>query len=230
MQNKTIVITGASKGLGSALAERWCENNTVINVSRTSVNSKLKSIVSYQCDLRCANQINKTFSQLTKDHPQIDVLVNNAAVLTSSPLAIMNPDKIIEMIDVNLTAPMLISRLIFRQMMSFGGGQIINVLSMASKLNIIGDAVYAGSKSGLEAFSKVLNKEGHKFGIRVNNVGVSAFQSGMLEQLLTSNNGAVIEKIPHGKLAPIEEIVSTIEFFVKNKSDIGGQSIFFGGV
>ena len=230
MKGKTILITGASRGLGLALAKKWQGDNKIIAVSRTTSTEFDSNVHFYSCDFGDEKELINTFQKITKDFPKIDLLINNAGVLTTAPLGIMKTENISRMIDINLKAPILISKIIFRKMMLAKSGQIINVLSMATRLCVVGDSVYSATKSGLEAFSKVLNKEGHPFGVHVNNIGITAFPSGMLDQLIGVNNEKVIELIPHKNYAPFDEIVSTIEFFEKNSTDVGGQTIYFGGV
>ena len=230
MKGKTILITGASRGLGLALAKKWQGENTIITVSRTPSTELDSKVHFYSCDFGDEKELINTFQKITKDFPKIDLLINNAGVLTTAPLGIMKTENISRMIDINLKAPILISKIIFRKMMLAKSGQIINVLSMATRLCVVGDSVYSATKCGLEAFSKVLNKEGHPFGVHVNNIGITAFPSGMLDQLIGVSNDKVMDLIPHKNYAPIDEIISTIEFFEKNSTDVGGQTIYFGGV
>lgn len=230
MKNKTILITGASRGIGLLLANHWIESNNVIIISRTH-NEKLNSKIHfYKCDLGNEEELVAVTKIITKAFPKIDLLVNNAAILTTAPLSVLKNENISKMIDVNLKAPIFLSKLIFRKMIQEKSGQIINVLSMATKLSLAGDSVYAASKSGLEAFSKVLNKEGHPFGVHVNNISLSAFPSEMLSQVTGSDNTKILSLIPHKQFAPLNEIIATIEFFEKNNTDLGGQTIYFGGV
>lgn len=230
MKHKTILITGASRGLGLALARHWQGDNCVIGLARTRPEQLGPDAHFYCCDLADAQETTRVMQRIARDFPKIDLLVNNAAILTSLPLGIMKADDIGRMIDVNLKAPILISKAMFRKMIQSKSGQIVNILSMAPKLSVVGDSVYAATKSGLEAFSRVLNKEGHPFGVHVNNIGLSAFPSGMLDQILGEHADKVLGLIPHKQFAPLREIVAAIEFFEANSSDIGGQTLYFGGV
>jgi 3-oxoacyl-[acyl-carrier protein] reductase len=230
MKHKTLLITGATRGLGLALARHWAQENRVITLARSPGDQLDPAIAFYPCDLTDEESIQQTMRAIGKDFPVIDVLINNAAILTSLPLGVMKNSDISAMVAVNLTAPMLISKAIFRKMIQSKAGQIVNILSMAPKLNVVGDSVYSATKSGLEAFSRVLNKEGHRFGVHVNNIGLSAFPSGMLDQIVGDNKDKVLGLIPHGQFAPLEEVIAAIEFFAANSKDIGGQTLYFGGV
>ena len=230
MKNKTILITGVSRGLGLELANHWCKENTVIGISRKRSEALNENIAFYSCDLGDEAKMIEALKKIVADHPKIDLLINNAAILTSLPMGVMKTEDIGKMIDVNLKAPIIVSKIVFRKMIQAKSGQIINILSMAAKLSIVGDAVYAATKSGLESFSKVLNKEGHPFGVHVNNIGLTAFPSGMLDQVLAANQNKVLDLIPHHQYAPVDEIKAAIEFFVNNSKDIGGQTLYFGGI
>jgi NAD(P)-dependent dehydrogenase (short-subunit alcohol dehydrogenase family) len=230
MQGKTILITGASRGLGLALAQHWQANNTVIGLARTRPAQHGLGAAFYNCDLANGGETVRTMKEIMRDFPKIDMLINNAAMLKTLPLGVMTEQDIARMIDINLKAPILISKCVFRRMIGARRGQIINILSMAPKLCVVGDSVYSATKAGLEAFSRVLNKEGHPFGVHVNNIGLSAFPSGMLDLIIGDHPERILHLIPHKQFAPFKEILAAIEFFQTNSTDIGGQTLYFGGV
>ncbi len=232
MQGKTILITGASRGLGLALARHWAAGNTVINLSRTPAadDGGGPKVEHQPCDLADMAHTDAALKDLLRRHPRIDLLVNNAAVLSTVPLGVMAAADIDRMLAINLRAPILVSKAVFRKMVGRRSGQIVNILSMAPRLSVVGDSVYAASKAGLEAFSRVLNKEGHPFGVHVNNIGLSAFPSGMLDKVIGDQPGKVLDLIPHHGFAPLQEIANAIAFFEANRLDIGGQTLYFGGV
>lgn len=212
------------------MANHWQENNTVIGIARTNSAELNPNVKVYNCDLANEVQTLHTIQQIVKAYSKIDVLINNAAVLTSLPLGIMKNEDITRMIDVNLKAPILISKAVFRKMITMRSGNIINILSMAPKLSVVGDSVYAATKSGLESFSKVLNKEGHPFGVHVNNIGISAYPSGMLGQIMSNQSDKILNLIPHKQFTELEDIISSIEFLSSGSKDLGGQTIYFGGI
>lgn len=230
MQGKTILITGASRGLGLALARHWAADNTVINLSRTPAADGGPAVAHEPCDLADMAQTGEVMKRLLRRLGRIDLLVNNAAVLSTVPLGVMAASDIDRMLAINLRAPILVSKAVFRKMAGQRSGQIINILSMAPRLSVVGDSVYAATKAGLEAFSRVLNKEGHPFGVHVNNIGLSAFPSGMLDKVIGDQPGKVLDLIPHHAFAPLQEIANAIAFFEGNRLDVGGQTLYFGGV
>jgi len=230
MQSKVIIITGISRGLGYSLSNHWLQNNEIIGIGRTCPKDLFNKIDFYACDLRNQDDIKLAINNIYKLHPKIDLLINNAASLTSKPLILMSDVEVSNMIDLNIKATILLSRAVFRKMLINKNGNIINILSMAPKVNAIGDSVYAASKSAIETFSQILNREGHPFGIHVNNIGISGFPSGMLDQIISQNPKKVLDLIHHKQYAPLSEIIAAIEFFEKNSIDIGGQTLYFGGM
>ena len=230
MQSKVIIITGISRGLGYSLSNHWLHNNVIIGIGRTCPKDLYNKINYYECDLRNHDNIEFTIKSICKKYPKIDLLINNAASLTSKPLVLMSDIEISNMIDLNIKATIFLSRAVFRKMLINKSGNIINILSMAPKVNAIGDSVYAASKSAIETFSQILNREGHPFGIHVNNIAISGFPSGMLDQIISQNSKKVLDLIHHKQYAPLSEIIASIEFFEKNTIDIGGQTLYFGGM
>ena len=230
MQNKTILITDASCGLGLAFARHWSVENNVVALIPHKVDLKDDGIAFFKCDLADEAELSTAIADIVKAYPTIDVLINNTDFLSALPLAMLRVPDIAKMIDVNLKAPILISKAIFKRMVRAKTGLILNMVSMAPKLCPVGDSVYAATKSGLETFSKVLNKEGHAYGIRVNNIGMTVFPESDLATLIEKNPNKVLDLLPHKQFAPFDEVVAAVEFFEANKADIGGQTLYFGGV
>ena len=123
------------------------------------------------------------------------------------------------------------TKYVFRYMAQKKYGRIINISSMAPKISAVGDSIYAATKAGLESFSKVINKEGHGINITVNNIGITALDTGMLKQIVGENPDLVLNLIPHNNLASIDSIIKIIELFCgENSSDIGAQTVYLGGI
>jgi 3-oxoacyl-[acyl-carrier protein] reductase len=230
MNNSVIVVTGASRGLGLELASHYALENQVITLSRSKP-PELKNAWHIECDLTDPNLISAAFDQIIEKYKRIDVLINNGAVLKTSPLVLMSDDDITNMVETNLLGTIFASKHAFRQMVKVRHGRIINILSMSHKMLVIGDSVYAATKSAIEVFSKILNKEGHRFNITVNNIGLSAMPSGMLDQIVADHPEKIKQIIPHGEYASLKSILNAIDYFCDDENrDIGGQTIYLGGV
>ena len=231
MRNKTILVTGASRGIGRQIAEHYGVDNDVIGLSRSGEGGEGARITNMVCDLSDPESLNACATEIFKTWPAVDVLINNAAVLKSTPLALMSDDDITAMIQTNLVAPILLTKRTLRAMMRHRSGNIVNIISMSHKLCKPGDSVYAATKAALEVFGKVVNAEAHAAGISVNNVAISASPTGMLEQIAKDNADHIKSLIPHNQFADMKSMLETIDFFCSdNSSDIGGQTVFLGGI
>jgi 3-oxoacyl-[acyl-carrier protein] reductase len=232
MEKRNILISGISRGLGELLARHYSNDNLVFGLSRSGTDQLKDNILNYKCDISDSGQVEKTITRIIKDFEHIDVLINNSGVLHASPIVLTSNQAIKSMISVNLEGLIYTSKVVFRHMLKQKYGRIINITSMASNLLLKGDSVYAATKAGVEAFGKVLNKEGHPYGITVNTIGLTAMlETGMLEQIMKRNPEGIKQLIPHLEYADLTSITTTIDYLVKDESfDIGGQTVFLGGI
>jgi len=231
MQDKTILVTGASRGIGRQLVESYATDNDVIGISRSGEGVENDRVTNIACDLADLENLGTNIDGIFKKWPSIDVLINNAAVLKSTPLALMKDSDILAMVNTNLIGPMFFTKRALRAMMRKRQGRIVNIISMSHKLCRPGDSVYASTKAALEIFGKIVNVEAHSAGITVNNLAISASPTGMLEQITNDNPDKIKTLIPHNQFADINTIVATIDYFCSPESgDIGGQTVFLGGI
>jgi len=231
IKNKNIIITGISRGLGKELCYKLSKNNKIYGISRSNYKTKNKNIIHYKCDLSDENQIKVAVSDIFKQCGSIHILINNAAVLKTMPISLMNDKDIKDMVTINLLGSILMTKYVFRYMAQKKYGRIINISSMAPKISAVGDSVYAATKAGLESFSRVINKEGHGINITVNNIGITGLYTGMLKQIVGDNPDIILDIIPHKNLASIDSIIKIIEFICgENSEDIGSQTIYLGGI
>ncbi|MDO8605355.1 MAG: SDR family oxidoreductase [Phaeospirillum sp.] len=231
MKGRTILVTGGSRGLGRQIVERLAAENTVIAISRSGEGVTADSVVNLPCDLTDPAGLAACVDEACRRWPEINVLINNAAVLASRPIVMMSDADIMHQVETNLLAPMLLTKRVLRTMMRRRWGRIVNIVSMSAKLCKPGDSVYAATKAGLEVFGKIVNVEAHSYGVTVNNLAISASPSGMLEQIVHDNSDKIRTLIPHGRLADLDGIMAGIEFFcAEGSADIGGQTVFLGGV
>ncbi|MDP6103767.1 MAG: SDR family oxidoreductase [Gammaproteobacteria bacterium] len=232
MLPKNILLTGHSYGIGKELAILLAnDGHTIIGLSRSKPDYAHKNIKSFTCDLTQIDDLISTIITVSKEFKQLDALINNAAALKNSPLPLLSHKDIDDMIQLNFSAVMHLTREVFSLMLRKRSGRIINVVSMASQLNVPGDSVYAATKAGIETFSKIINKEGHRYNITSNCIGVSAVETGMLADIISKTPDQLKEIIPHRAFADIDSIYNLINLYLDEKShDIGGQNIFLGGV
>lgn len=232
MTQLNILITGGTKGVGFELVNHYANlGHRVSVIARNKVHFSNENICQYSYDLCDVGTNPSGLRSIIDSIGDIDVLINNAALLKSTPLLLMSDSDIYKQYAVNVIAPVLLSKYCLRRCVKNNFGRIVNISSMAHKLTVPGDSVYASSKIALENLAVSINKEFTKYNISCNNIAISATQTGMLEQITGSNPEAILSKVPHGRFAKIADIVAAIDFFIdKANRDFGGQTLYLGGV
>jgi len=229
---KTVLITGATRGVGRMIAAHFLkEGAEVIGLARGEASLDHAAYHHVQVDLAEPQAIQKAFLDLHKRVTGIDIVVNNAAVLTSQYAMIMPPAAAQAMININLLAPFIVSREAAKFMRRKKWGRIINIGSMAVALEPMGDSVYAATKAGLSTLANVMAKEFGPMNVTCNTLGVTAIESDMLAQLPRDKIEAIIAGLPVPRFATAEDILNVVDFFASDASGyITAQTVFLGGV
>lgn len=174
LKNKNIIITGASRGIGLALAKELARKETNLFLVARSFDKTLKaelfkfgalSIELIEADLSQKNEIDKLSSSLVKNNIDIDILINNAGQLTGGLLEEQNPDEIESMLSVNLNAVIRLTRLLLPNMLKRKTGKIVNNSSVSGKMFMPCASTYAAAKAGVVAFTESLKQELRETGV-----------------------------------------------------------------
>lgn len=232
MKQQVIIITGTSRGIGRALATYYLDKGFIVAGC-----SRSKSSINHSCyfhqsiDIIEEKAVANFVKAVHKEFGSIDILINNAGIASMNHL-LLTPLKSIEIIyKVNLFAPFVFIREVSKVMSLVKKGTIVNISSIASPLNLEGEAAYASSKAALESLTKISSKELADLGITVNAVGPTPFDTALIRTLSPQAIEKVINKQTIKRKAELNDIINVIDFFISpNSSFITGQLIYLGGV
>ncbi|WP_026925298.1 SDR family NAD(P)-dependent oxidoreductase [Glycomyces arizonensis] len=236
---RVAVVSGGSRGLGRLLVERLLGDGwKVATFSRKpsefteqTAAERPEDFLWAPVDLGDRAGLRAYAAAATRRFGRIDLLVNNAAVLTDQELFLTVPDgRLDALIAQNLAAPIALTQACAKVMSVRRSGQIVNVSSINAIRGYRGVAVYSAAKAGLDGFSRSLARELGPLNIRVNSVIPGFFDSGMTAGVTAENRERIRRRTPLGRLAGIEEIADTVLFVISSgASFITGQTIVVDG-
>ncbi len=205
-----MLISGGSEGLGRALAARFSKKYNVIILARNPARTE-QAAKEIGCDFAVADvsdygQLEQAVSKIIEKHGTIDCLINNAGIWIEGPLEKNDPERIKEVVDVNSTGTMLLTRAVLPHMKKAGKGKIINVISQAGLHGKAERSVYNASKWAITGFTRSLQAEFAGSGITV-----SGFYPGSMKTQLFAHGG--VEKDP-SKFMELKEAVRAVEFIL----------------
>ena len=240
MARKTVLVTGASRGIGKAVAVKFAKKNynVVINCihSEERLMQTKKEIESYQVpclafmgDMGDPAQCEKLFVQIKKQFGSLDVLVNNAGISYIGLLQDMKSEDWERIIRTNLTSVFNLSRLAIPGMVAQKYGKIINISSVWGNVGAACEVAYSATKGGINAFTKALATELAPSSIQVNAVACGAIDTEMNQFLEEDELIGLVEEIPAGRLGKAEEVADLVYHLGYKNSYLTGQVIRLDG-
>jgi 3-oxoacyl-[acyl-carrier protein] reductase len=238
---KTALVTGASGTLGAAMAQALAAAGWRVAVhyhrGQDAANRVVESIhaaggeaLAFAADLGSQQNAAALFQQVEERFGPVDCLVNNAGINRDVLLAFMSEEQWDEVIDTNLRATYVCSKLAVLGMMRSGGGSICNIVSPSGVRGQAGQCNYAASKGGMIAFTKSLAREVGRFNVRVNAVCPGVVPSPMSAKYIEKEEKQLLSQIPLGRFGKPEEIASLIAFMASPAASyITGQMIAVDG-
>lgn len=233
---KIVLVTGASRGVGLHLVNHFLSKGAIVlGLSKGQSLVVNENYHHFSVDIgnpeSVVNCFRKEISKVTK---KIDIVINNAAVLTSQYSMIMPIKNAVDMVNVNLLGVFFVSREAAKLMRGIPYGRIINIGSMASSLEPMGDSIYAATKAGVITLANVMAKEFSAMNVTCNTVAISAIETDMLNS--HSDNAKVkikeiIKNMPIPRMAIADDILNVIDFYASERSSyITAQMIYIGGI
>lgn len=227
---KSILVSGASRGLGLAICNDLCKDNKVTGFARSKLTATNETIGwDFFSGVDASDQ--NTWRQINEKLADTDVLINNVGIAHDGLLATQGVDEIKSIIDVNLTSILILTKLYIRQRLTNKQpGVIVNVSSIIGIRGYAGLAAYSASKGGLDAMTRALAREMGSKGFRVNSVLPGYFESDLSKSLTEKQKRQIENRTPLGRLATYSDIVPVIRFLALDDSSfMTGQSIVVDG-
>ena len=236
LENKKIIVTGASGGIGNSIVEKLNEYGANILASGTRVEkleelkNKFKNVKILKFDISQNEKIEEFIENASKELDGLDCIVNNAGI-TQDNLAIrMNLEEWKKVIDLNLTSTFLMSKFAVKKMLKNKKGKIINITSVVGHTGNLGQANYTASKAGVIAMSKSLAIEYAKKNINVNCISPGFIKTAMTDKIDEKFKEVIISKIPSARLGEPQDIANAVIFLASSLSDyINGETLHING-
>ena len=236
LENKNIVITGATGGIGNSIVEKLNESGANILATGTNteklekLKNKFKNIKTLKFDISQSEKIEEFIEIASNDLGGLDCVVNNAGI-TQDNLAIrMSIEEWRKVIDINLTSTFLISKFAIKKMLKNKKGKIINITSVVGHTGNLGQANYTASKAGIVSMSKSLAIEYAKKNININCISPGFIKTAMTDKIDEKFKETIISKIPSARLGEPKDIANAVLFLASNQSDyINGETLHVNG-
>jgi 3-oxoacyl-[acyl-carrier protein] reductase len=237
LENKNIIVTGASGGIGNAIIKKLNETGANILASGTRIEKleelkkKYEKIKILKFDISQSEKIEEFIENATNElGGSLDGIINNAGI-TQDNLAIrMSLDEWQKVININLTSTFLLSKFAIKKMLKNKSGKIVNITSVVGHTGNLGQANYTASKAGIVAMSKSLAIEYAKKNININCISPGFIKTAMTDKIDEKFKEVIISKIPSARLGEPDDIANAVLFLSSDQSNyINGETIHVNG-
>lgn len=222
IEQRVAIVTGASRGIGRAIAERLGrDGRLVVLVARTAdaLEEVRQAIVSAggvaearACDISESESLSGLIEEVASTHGRLDILVNNAGITRDGLILRMSDDDFDAVINTNLRSTFVACRAAVRPMMRGRFGRIVNIGSVTGIMGNPGQANYAAAKAGLIGMTKTIAKEMGSKGITANVIAPGFIETAMIEQLPQQMKDEVVKQLPVRRLGRPEEIAHAVSY------------------
>ena len=237
LENKNIIVTGASGGIGNAIIKKLNETGANILASGTRIEKleelkkKYEKIKILKFDISQSEKIEEFIENATNElGGSLDGIINNAGI-TQDNLAIrMSLEEWQKVININLTSTFLLSKFAIKKMLKNKSGKIVNITSVVGHTGNLGQANYTASKAGIVAMSKSLAIEYAKKNININCISPGFIKTVMTDKIDEKFKEVIISKIPSARLGEPDDIANAVLFLSSEQSNyINGETIHVNG-
>lgn len=248
LEGKTALVTGASHGIGFAMAEALAQAGAAVafnSRSREQVDKALRAYEErgirahgYVCDVTDEKQVADTVSRIREEIGSVDILVNNAGIIKRIPMLEMEAAQFRQVVDTDLNAPFIVAKAVLPDMIKKGRGKIINVCSMMSELGRETVSAYAAAKGGLKMLTKNIASEYGAYNIQCNGIGpgyIATSQTAPLREVQPDGSRHpfdrfILAKTPAERWGLAEDLQGPVVFLASEASDfVNGHILYVDG-
>lgn len=240
-ENKVALVTGASRGIGRAIAIKLAESGYDVavnyNLNEAEAEKVADKIRSYgrramivKANAGDRGDVNAMFRSVVKELGHIDVLVNNAGVVDDAFLLMLSPDSLDRSLNINVKGYFYCAQAATLKMFKAKKGVIINISSVSSMMALPGQSVYAATKGAINSMTATLARELAPYGIRVNAIAPGFIATDMVANLPEDKIQEYLTQIPLGRLGKVEEVAELAAFLASDEASyITGQTLVIDG-
>ena len=240
LNEKLVLVTGASRGIGQAIALTLGKSGATVIGTATSEEgaNKISKIFTennilgkgMMLNVTDNEQISELLKSITADYGSVDILVNNAGITRDNILVRMKEDEWDDIINTNLSSVYRMSKAVLRGMIKKRSGRIISITSVVGAMGNAGQSNYAAAKAGIMGFTKSLAREVGVRGITVNAIAPGFIQTDMTDKLPEDQKVALASQIPMARLGTVDEIAQSVLFLASESgSYITAQTLHVNG-
>lgn len=225
--DRTAVVTGGTRGIGRHItaaflargvdvAAVYHDDGDAAAATREALADEPGRVRVYQADVRDGAAVDRVFDAAAAELGELSILVNNAGVVGASPLATMDRSDWDTVVETNLTGTFVCTARMVDRLIRRGGGRIVNVTSVAATRSWVGQSAYAGSKAGVEGFTRAAARELSRFDVRVNAVAPGLVDTEQTDSVDTER--IVADRVPLDRMASPEEVADCVVFLASDRA------------